>query len=110
MLSRDASHPGVFGELGHVVGVCDTGLDESLGGLAPLIKIVRKETGDEFDNPGVGNFSVHAPPGESSRDHDTGDGVRAVVTQNVSGDDGYSVGSDAEIRWREGNTRYPQCS
>ena len=87
VLSRDASDPGVLGELRHIIGICDARFDESLGGLAPRVEVVGEETRDELDDPGVGHFSVHAHPGKSSRDYGAGDGIRAVVTQNVSGDD-----------------------
>ena len=89
VLSRDASHPGILGELRHFVGICDARLDESLGNLAPWVKVVCEQTRDELDNPRVGDLSVHAPPRESSREYDAGDSIRAVVTENVSGDNSF---------------------
>jgi len=110
VLSRDASNPGVLGELRHFVGICDARLDESLGNLAPRVEVVCEQTRDELDNPRVGDLSVHAPPGESSREDDAGYSIRAVVTENVSGNNSFFVLSDIEIRWQEGSTSYPQCS
>lgn len=91
VLSRDASHPSVLGQLRHLVGICDARLDESFSSLTPLAKVVCEKARDELDNPGVCDFAVHAPPRESSRNNDAGDSVRAMVTQNISGDDGYLV-------------------
>lgn len=98
VLPRDTSHPSVFGQLRHLVGVCDARLDELFGGLAPLVKVIREETRDEFDNPGIGDLAVHAPPGEPSSDDDTGDSVKAVITQNISGNDGCLYHEYRQIR------------
>lgn len=91
MLSRDASYPSVLGQLRHLIGMRDTRFDESFGGFTPRVEVVRKETGNELDDPGISDLSVHAPPREPSRNDDTGDGIGAMVTQNISGDDGYLV-------------------
>ena len=89
VLSRDASHPGVLCELGHVVGACDARLDESFGGLTPRVEVVCEQTGDELDNPGVGDLPMHAPPGKSPREYDARYSIGTVVAQNISGDDSY---------------------
>lgn len=91
VLCRDASHPGILGELGHVLWICDARLDEILGGLTPRVEVVCEQTRDELDNPGVGDLSVHAPPGEPPCDNDAGDSVRTVVAQNVGRDNGYFI-------------------
>jgi len=88
VLPRGTSHPCVLGQLRHLFGVCDARLDELFDTLAPLVKVVGEEPRDELNDPGVGDFSVHAPPGEPSSDDDTGDSIRAMVTQDISGNDG----------------------
>lgn len=93
VLSRDASDPGVLGELGHIVRICDARLDEILSGLTPSLEVVCEQARDEVDNPGVGDLSVHASPREPSGDYDAGDGIRPVVTQNIGGYDSFEFWS-----------------
>jgi hypothetical protein len=91
VLSGNASHPSVLGQLRHLVGIRNTRLDKIFGNPSPLAEVVRKEAGDELNNPRIGDFSVHAPPWESPCNNDTGDGIKALVAQNISGYDGYLV-------------------
>jgi hypothetical protein len=100
VLSRGASDPGVLGELGHLVWMCDARLDEDLGGLAPRPEVVCEQAGDEVDDPGVGDLSVHASPRETSGDYDARDGIRPVVTQNVGGYDSFGILSKIRDRDR----------
>lgn len=117
VLPRGASDPSVLGQLRHLVWVCDARLDERFRGLTPLLEVVREQARDEVDNPGVGDLSVHAPPREPSGDDDAGDSVRAVVTQNICGNNGwFEIHQHREISSGQGGAsvveraRYLQCS